>query len=375
MKLPLTLAIVAAILAGCAENGGGPDAIVTPSTTEAAALFASAAENMPDRYGMKMTATRAGVELMGADAAFDQTARTAYFALRMDPSFTESAGAGMGGMSADVFESFEMYQTPEGSVVIFNQTAMLAPPDAEETFGGGEGGIGDLTDPEALLGALREDNITVQSVTTTTLRNKAAIKMDVTTVDDEGESENVTIFLFQDPTRVARVEAVLPDDEEQLGGATMVMDMLYDDEVTLAVPEGAKRALGLRYESDRNAFSFGDEGPATWTFQAAGGIALAEVQAEVGPMGEFAESEPTWVMPLTAGTKTESGVTLTFRDADGDGKVSEGDTLVIDDTNADEPVQVALKDLVSGLRIVPGAGALLVALAGLGAALAARRRA
>ncbi|HVM46350.1 MAG TPA: hypothetical protein VM582_10485, partial [Candidatus Thermoplasmatota archaeon] len=176
----------------------------------------------------------------------------------------------------------------------------------------------------------------------------------------------------------ARVEMVVPADDEEFAGALMTMDMRYDDEVSFAVPEELKRALGLRYGSDRPSFfrGFGGGGgdaPETWTFQVAGGLALAEIHAEVHAH-DADEGEPLWSMPLAAGSRAQGGLTLTFHDADGDGKVSPGDTLTIERGEDAGDASVSLKDTVTGLRVTPGAGGLLAGLAAVAAALASRRR-
>jgi hypothetical protein len=373
-KLLLFTLIAAVALAGCAENtgddGGGdarPPAQV--STSEAQALFASAAENVPERYGMDMVAKNATTTVMTAQAVYDEPAQTAYFRMEMDPSVFEDMGDGMSmtGGDAEAFQNIGVYMSPQGNAFLVNGTVMLAPAE-EGQFDqatGEQEGFDALSDPEAFLGELKENNFTVHTVTPTTLRGKGALKLDATIVE-EGVTQNMTVWLFQNPTRIARVETAMPaeaDDEEEnpFGDATMTIDMLYDEEVTLEVPADLQRALGLRYQSDRSAFSFGDdeEGPETWTFQVDGGLALSEIQAEVGGFDEG--EEPEWVMLLSEGTKTQDGVTITFEDADSDGKVSANDTLTID--RGDGFAQVSLRDNVTGLRVVPGLGLLLAALA------------
>jgi hypothetical protein len=171
------------------------------------------------------------------------------------------------------------------------------------------------------------------------------------------------------------------DGDDTFAGAVLAIDMLYDDEVELVVPAGLERALGLRWESNRESFGgfgFGEEdeeqGPEVWTFQSSGGIALSEVLAEVGMPSSPGESvEPEWTMPLSEGSKTEGGVTLAFEDVDGDGTVSVGDTLTIT-RDENSYAAVTLMDTVSGYRIVPGLGVLFAALALAGVALLARRR-
>lgn len=386
--LLLGMAVIGVALAGCAENtttpgddAGTPPTNV-PSTMDAAALFAAAAEGVPDKYGMKLAATKDGAPLMTADSVYDEPAKTAFFRIRMDPEFLARSGQGAQapGMDPSMLENLAVYTSPQGNAFLANDTVMLSEP-SEDAFGGAaedNDGLEALTDPEELLSGFGEDNFTVTSVTPTTLRGRGALKLDAT-VTDEGRAQNVTVWLFQNPTRVARVEALIPgapdaedDDADEFAGAMMEMDFLYDTEVTLAVPEELTRALGLRHESNREPFSFGgNTGPEVWTFQVDSNIALGDVQAEVGTFGE---TEPTWSMSLSEGTKTAEGVTLTFADVDANGKISKNDTLTIQTEEDGMPAQVTLKDLVTGYRVVPGTGVLFAGLAIAGAALVLRRR-
>ena len=399
-SLLLVLTLVAAAVAGCAENGGtGGDAndttgngttSGTPASPPAAmtnaqalALFSQAASDVPDKYGVDMVASKDGKDLMDAEAVFDERAQTGFFRMTFDESLMEESSGDMGGeMFADAAE-IVMYTSPQGNAILMNGTVMVTPPDEDSPFSQGAQdaeGFEALSDPTALLSELEESNISITSVTPTTLRGKAAYRIEATFVE-EGETQNTTMWLFQSPARVGRIEMLVPnatDDEDPFAGAKMTMDMLYDAEVQLTVPSGITRALGLRYESDRESFGgFGggsDEGPEVWTFQVDGDVAIGEVLVEVGDaesMGE--EMTAAWSMPLSAKTKSQDGVTLTFNDADADGKVSANDTLTIGRSDDAGFAQVWLKDTVSGYRIVPGAG-LFVALAAIGVALLALRR-
>ena len=373
----LALALVAA---GCAE-GDIPGAMrATPSPEEAAALFAQAAGNVPDQYGLDMVATKEGKELMTAKAVFDEPRQTAYFTMRVDPSVA-NAGDGMG-MDFPA-EGFSMYTSPEGSAFIMGTNVILTPPDGDSMWSSQarqNNGLSAVTDPEALLEELRAQNVTVTSVTATTLRGKAALQLETSYTDEEGTHE-MTIYLFRDPTRVARIEMTVPADEDAFGGALMTMDLLYGDEIRLSIPADVQRALGLRYQSDRVSFGgFGgwgggdEDGPETWTFQASAGVPLSEVEAEVFEGAPDEESAPLWSMRLSEGTRSADGLTLTYADVDGDGKVSQGDTLTIERGDGAEHLSVALKDTQTGLRVVPGAGFLLAALGVAAAALVAGRR-
>lgn len=388
------LALLGVLLAGCAQQDtpGTDNGDATPpasvSNEAAAALFSEAANNIPDKFGMNMAATKNGTDLMTVEASFDNTTHRSFFRMQMDPSLTEDMGSGasMMGGDAEMFQDFTVYVTPEGNAIQFNDTVILTKPD-DSTFDqatGGEDGFGFFTDPESFVGEMDDDGFTVTSVTPTTLRGKGALKIEATINDTESGTgtQSVTAWLFQNPTRLARIEAAMPVEEAEEGeemedpfqGANMAIDFLYDNEVTVTIPNDLVRALGLRYESNREPFDFGggeDQGPEVRTFQVDGGLALSEIEVEVGQMGE---EEPQWTMKLSDLTKTEGGVTITFADVDADGKVSEGDTLTIQTAEDGMPMQVTLRDTVTGLRVAPGAGLVVAILALAAIALLVRRK-
>ncbi|HUR68197.1 MAG TPA: hypothetical protein VM370_03055 [Candidatus Thermoplasmatota archaeon] len=396
MQMRLLLVAILAFsvaLAGCAENKNGGDAQPPAQVTnaEAQSLFAQASGNVPEKYGMDMKAVRGSTQLMGAQAAYDQTANVSFFHMTMDETLLEQMGSGAGGMGgmmgdASAFKDVSVYASPQGNAILVNGTVMLTKPE-QNGFGEDSEGFSTLSDPEAFLEGMKSDNFTVNSVTPTTLRGKGALKLDATVVED-GARQNVTVWLFQDPTRIARLEAAMPaegsggdgdegDTPDPFRGATMQIDLLYDDEVTTRIPADLARALGLRYESNRMSFTFGGgdaSEPEMWTFQASPAtIPLGEVEAQVGSMEDM--THPAWTMPLTVGTKTQDGLTITFADKDHDGKVGLRDTLTVERGDDDEGLQVVLKDTKTGLLVVPGAGAAIAALAGVvGALLAGRRR-
>lgn len=388
--LLLTTLTLAMLVAGCAENGGTPgvDApLDVPSNADAAALFSTAAGNVPDTFGLVMTMTKGGTELMSAEAVFDQPAEVGYFRIEMDESVTQAASGGMDpSMMFGEAGTMAIYSSPQGSAFIVEDKVILMPPDDEnpmmEGASSGEG-FDTLADPEEFLAELESENVTVTSVTATTLRGKPALKLEANVTDEEG-TQPLTVYLFQEPTRVARIEATMPAEEDEedspFVGATMTMDFLYDEEITVEIPEDVARVMGLRYQSDRDPFSgfgdgSGDADTETWSFQVDSAIALGEVEAQVreGMGDEADDAPPAWTMKLSESPKTVDTMTLTYADADGDGKVSVGDTLTITRGEGTEHLGVSLKDLVSGLRVTPGAGTLL-ALLGLAAALALGRR-
>lgn len=392
--LLLTLVTAAVALAGCQEAAdkiadGGDDAPPQQMTNaEAGTLLAQAADNMPESYGMSVAMSKDGAEVMTMDGAFDNAQEAAYFEITMDPSLMgEEAGSEE---YAEIFaQGFAFYATKDGVVYLVNDTAFAFPasetgegsfvPDPDETP------FGDFLSPEETFGDLGE-NVTIESVRPITHKGKAAHEIQAVVRVGEQEDVNATIVVYANPARLARMEMDVPETEEDetLAGAKVVMELLYDQEVELEVPERATRAAGLAYDGGGFDFS-GEGGPTTWTFSGSAGIPLDEVEAQVKDISQADEDMgsspdslsklPTlWSMALSEGTKTEGGVTLTFTDADGNGQVSAGDTLSItsDDENGIPP-QVILFDTVTETYVVPGPG-LLALLAGLAVVAVALRR-
>lgn len=392
--LLLILLALAVALAGCADQGGDGtdgdgDGAVGPqmSNAEAEALFTRAADNMPDRFGFAFEAKSAnGSQLMTMEGAFDNATQRAYLELKGDPAaFGEAADE----EAQDFFrEGFSVYTTPEGSLYLVNGTAFVFPPGEEDDDGfvpsPEDSPVGEFLDPETFLAGIsgEEGGINVTSVRPLSYRGKAAIEVAFTSTQ-EGETMEGKAILFTSPERLAHVEV------DNLGGgsegtpldqATFVGDFYYDDEAQVQIPTEVQRALGLAYESDASPFG-GSEGPVTWTFLIDGGIALSEVEvvaksADAAASGEFdIKGAPTlWTFALTDGNATHEGVTIAFNDADADGKVSQGDTLVVTVPEDAEMPSLVLHDKVTDIYVVPGPALALVA-ALLGAlALAMRRR-
>ncbi|MFA5862932.1 MAG: hypothetical protein WDA16_14665, partial [Candidatus Thermoplasmatota archaeon] len=155
-----------------------------------------------------------------------------------------------------------------------------------------------------------------------------------------------------------------------------------DNEVTVAVPQSATRALGLAYSSDHSAMS-SSSGPVTWTFLVSGGVSTSEVEAQVkdtanatGDEGADISQVPTaWSLKLSDGARTRGDVTVAFNDNDHDNKVSKGDTLTFSSTDPDAgPPTVMLYDTVTKTYVVPGPGFLFGGLCIVALAMVLRRR-
>lgn len=151
---------------------------------------------------------------------------------------------------------------------------------------------------------------------------------------------------------------------------------LYEGEVTYTVPDRVLRAHTLAFNRSAPLAGAATD---TWTFLSGGVIPLSDMEVRVlRPAPGANASDPTkgtllWSFPLAPGTESRHNVTLTFDDADRDGKVSKGDTLRIDRATADaRSFLVALFDKTSETYVLPGAG-LLALVAGLGAVAAVAR--
>ena len=399
----LTLVAAAVALAGCGANdgagnntGGGNGQPESPpqqiSESQAQQLLADAGENMPERFGMTAVVSKAGAEVVRMTGAVDNASGESYFDIKMDPSVfqDEAGGSESEELASTLANGFAFYATRTGIVYVVNDTAFAFPASesGEDSFvpSPEESPFGQFLDPEEAFGDFG-DNVTVHSVRPITHKGKAAYEIQASIQNEDDGLSNATVVVYRDPARLARIEGDIPmEEDDELSGGHAVVELLYDDEVSIDVPERAKRAAALQY--DGGGFSFGgDEGPKTWTFKASGGIPLAEVEVQVkdaaaaaqageeGSLDSLSKAPTLWSMKLSEGTKTQGGVTLTFTDADGDGKVSAGDTLRIEgqDENGMEP-QAVLYDTKTGTYVVPGAGLALLALALAGAALVLRRK-
>lgn len=399
IKPSLALVLLAAlVVAGCTEpgTGGEPGGSATPDQTpppqmtnaEAQTTLAAALGAMPEAFGIDMKILNGTKEIVTFKGSIDNATGKSYMEIRGDADTLANFTPGQDA-SEVLKEGFSLYATPTGSLYLVNTTAYVFPPRNEsEDNGAGtpnaaDGGpLSSFLKPSDMLGEFERAGFNVTSVKPLVYRGKAAVELTVTQTH-----ENVTmtseITVFTQPRRLARIEMELPADEEDLGnplaGARMVSDFYYDGEVTVKAPQSAVRALGLSYENSNSGFFGGNRDEFTWTFRNSEGIALNEVEAQVksqeGQMnGEFSSLPTTFAMLLSDGTKTQGGVTLTFTDADGDGKVSTGDTLRAT-TSGDEPLPtVVLYDTVTKTHVVPGPGLLaMLALAGL-AGLVLRRR-
>jgi hypothetical protein len=385
--LLLTL-LTALVLAGCAGNS--PSSTPTPkgiSSADAQALVKTAATDMPDVFAMDATITSGSKELLTLAGVFDNATGTTYLDIKGDLKSLSPRTAGQSGMGDLLGDAIALYMTKDrGMVYYVNGTAFAF--SAKGTGSGmvptpQQAGAGALTDPSQVLGFAQGD-INVTSVAATTWQGKPAYEVKLTGMD-EGKAVNATVIVLQSPARLVHLEAVLPSDSSNAGdpfaGAMLKADITYEGDLKARIPAKITRALGLVHETDHPGFPGMALQSQNWTFQGGEGIALAEIEArllDAPAEGSSQMAPPTvrtvlWSLPLSEGTKSGNGVTLTFTDKDADGKLSQGDILRID-VAEDAEGQVALYDTVTKTYVVPSAGVALAALALAGIALVLRRR-
>lgn len=94
----------------------------------------------------------------------------------------------------------------------------------------------------------------------------------------------------------------------------------------------------------------------TWTVLGEGApvVALAQAELRVFDMGDAGEETPRLALPLSRGNASNADVALAYVDADGDGKVSAGDTISFTVTRARQDVydyDLRLTDTTTGWEL------------------------
>lgn len=381
--LLLTLASLSIALAGCTiPTPGGDTPIDLGSQLDNAGaktlIDQAVAASATGKHGFAMKAEKGGQIAAEVTSGADPAAGVTLMTMKGKPEFfSDPDDDPNGGQSAGMFATgFTIYATKTGSVMHANKTAYAftnegssstqpdPSKDATEAF-----------DAKEILGDIK--NGTVKSVKLVAHKGKAAAEIVVDTKDENNQAMTLTVTVYRDPARVAKVTGTNPGDPKKPNdpwkGATMTMDFLYDSEVTVTPSEAILRAAALAYKSQDQ---FAGAGPKqTWTFAGTGGIALTEVEvhAKTRPPQSSGDNAPPppepdktanlWTMKLSDKTKSQDGTTVTFTDKDNDGKVSKGDTLVIEMTGSNPPMLV-LFDAKTGTYVLP-AGGLVAALAAL----------
>jgi hypothetical protein len=194
---------------------------------------------------------------------------------------------------------------------------------------------------------------------------------------DENPEEHGTIIVYDDSLRIARAEFVV-------GGASVVMDVLYGREVDVDVSTGHPRASFVLGDALFGSYEFGDcnydESSArvcTVPDTHAQEVKLSEVELRALE-GSGENGQVVARLRADAGSTDSGGVRLAYEDVDGDGLLSAGDRYSYDfgdrlltfqfyDLWADQPAGGPGMGLPA-----PGPLMMLAALA-LGAAIGRRR--
>lgn len=433
LVLVLILITVVSALAGCATNspnGSGPGTNTTgaPQVTKenAKSVLADAMANMND------------TDRIAVDTSFTASGQNGKFVFATDKgnnifvlTATELPAGAPGIGTVTPSNAFTLYRKGE-TVVLYdsrNATVLVNEPGkaggtgfGADAFTPGDNPIGAPMLPGDPLGGIfasfqNKDAITLKTVEPTTHKGRPAVKLVADFAAAEGTSSG-SIIIFTETLLPARMELDTPDGE---GGNTHFRgDFLYGDEVMpfLVVKSAVTRAAALAANKDTTADQI------VLTFRGASGAAipLEEIEVRLTPGSSFpgsagsatspepdpcddagasqggADCAPTnETAPGTNGTAPEStttdpafivkflasegsatgrGVTVTFHDVDGDGKVTAGDRVVADFSNSSmQPYDASLElfDTVTGTRVTPPLTGFLL-LAGLAvAAMLARR--
>lgn len=268
-----------------------------------------------------------------------------------------------------------------------------------------EGGE-DPTDPMSFLEDLQEIPPNASfSFEETTYQGDAALEVHLAYENATG-SVDMTVVLLLDPPfegiedpLPARIEATFHDttaEEDDASNGKMIFEFGYEDGATHEMLAGIERAESLVFtntsamEDAFGGFETGDgadqsdeSSGETFTIQPAlnaGTVPLTEVEARLvedarGFEEGNANTSTLLTLPLEDETVEDDQLRLTYTDTDGDGHVSEGDTIRIEElSNETASYRLQLYDEETGLAVTPGMG-LWAALGVLAlAAVAAGRR-
>ncbi len=317
---------------------------------------------------------------------------------------TSSSGMGMGGVMSDGsfvmarYHKTTFFGSTDSLAAFYNESAEPvddwddleedAVPssvgdesDEEQSFSDPMGFLEEMDDPPL------DAEVTYRS---TTYNGDPAVEIHLS-YDNATETVDMTATILLDPPfegtdgpLPAQLEVTFTDKTagNGTGTGTLLYTFSYADQADHDLLEPLARAESLTF-SDQSSmegmFGFGSDGQATnrsWTIKPAknsGSVPLAEVEARLVSQ---ATDEPLLAMPLEEGTAETSDLRLTYTDADGDGHVSEGDEILVEElSNETGGYTLQLYDEETGLAVTPGIG-LWAALVGVTAsALILRRRA
>lgn len=258
----------------------------------------------------------------------------------------------------------------------FKESQERGPEDEE----GAEDDEADLSDPFEIFEALEDfpEDATIEAHEATFM-GEEALELLISWGEGNGTS-TLQAVVFTDPARPAFFEGTFADptsDDPMERDGTMRIEFTYGHGADHPRLDDLQRLSSLVFLTvdDMNPFGMGaqSEGPKEYTIQPSdhgGTVALDDVTLHVQE-----DQEDVLTLALEAGSAENEKVRATFEDVDGDGSVSEGDTITVEDLSGEDATySIALEDEETGLMVVPGlALVLLLALSGL-VAVSRRRR-
>lgn len=372
MKRALLLLLLAAsvALAGCANDAGDaaddadgdgtpstdPTPQAPPSKDEARGFLEDALADTPTRHGFTLTAVKNGNDLVRAEGTFDNATGESHLHVTGNP-------AAFAPLTLPE-EGIRIYTSRDGAVYRLGDVAVVQSAAIEQL----EGIVPtQLLTPQALLAAQEGTNLTVTSVQATTHGDEPALDVGFQVVEGDTTITG-TATILQDPARLVRLEANLPEDRRAgaFSGATVTAEMHHGDDAP-DIPDDARLLVGLAYQT-RVTSATGNQ---TWTFQKDSDVPLEDLVALVQDPsesdGDISETPAAFQMALADGTAESQGIRLAYDDADGDGLVSQGDTLTIRaDRDASFRPQVVLHHADTGAYVTSDLFVVLSSMFGFG---------
>lgn len=246
--------------------------------------------------------------------------------------------------------------------------------------------------PAAILEALQDVPEGAEvSERAITYERQPATEMNVS-YENETSSGDLRVVILHEPDRPALVEGTLTGPHvdltsggsEDAQGGTVRLTFAYGADATHPQETAMIRAEAMTLSSDSPMLGGSSgTGNGTKVIQPSinpGSIPLEEVQVVVttasgGPWSSSDTGGHVLTLDAEHGSAQTGEVSVIYEDADGDGAVSPGDRIVLEDRNTSDSktFSVKLHDEVSGLNVSPGAG-LIGLLAGALAAGAIARR-
>lgn len=395
----LVAALVAmAGLAGCAEqpgtDGGLDEGAEARTAYQNAVSLFDEGPSEADRVAVSLSVT--GGESPGSmETLF--AAEKSLLVMTMEGAFADDSMSMQGDMAemlvGQVHKS-TFFGIPDTGVLGFYNESQEPPEgftsadtDPEASGGPGEDGeTSPFTDPDALFDTLDEapENATFSS-SQITYDGEPALEIRAEWTEN-GTTYDVSVVVLTETEQLVRVEGEATGGEE--GDHSFEMDVAYGDDATHPQEEALFRAETMIFsQGEPDPFSGQQSGSSDGTTnhtiqpsQNPGTIALGELSVLAVPDAQEGDSQgptpPALTLSADEGTTENEDVRLTYEDADGDGMVSPGDEIVLEDLNTSDEATftVELRDEETGLRLAPGPGLVLGVLV-LGAAALVRRRA